>query len=156
MKISAAEKHVGYVSISKGELWVENNRLVGGAATIDMNAMEFADKNDKNTPIQHLQSADYFDVKRFPFASIEISQVDSLNDKTVQISGYLTIKTVSRLVSFPATIDIQKGVLTANAKLTIDRTNWGINFQSGKFYKKMADEIVSDEIDFEIKIVAKK
>jgi hypothetical protein len=60
------------------------------------------------------------------------------------------------LVSFPATIDIQNGVLTANAKLTIDRTNWGINFQSGKFYKKMADEIVSDEIDFEIKIVGKK
>jgi ligand-binding sensor domain-containing protein len=156
MKISAAEKHVGYVSISKGALWLEQNRLVGGSATIDMNAMEFADKNDKNTPIQHLQSADYFDVKRFPFATIEISQVDSLNDKTVQISGYLTIKTVSRLVSFPATIDIQNGVLTANAKFTIDRTNWGINFQSGKFYKKMADEIVSDEIDFEIKIVGKK
>jgi ligand-binding sensor domain-containing protein len=156
MKISAAEKHVGYVAISKGELWVENNRLVGGAATIDMNAMEFADKNDKNTPIMHLQSADYFDVKRFPFATIEIAQVDSLTDKSVQITGYLTIKTVSHLVSFPATIDVQNGVLNANAKLTIDRTKWGISFMSGKFYKKMADEIVSDEIDFEIKIVGKK
>jgi polyisoprenoid-binding protein YceI len=156
MKISAAEKHVGYVSISKGALWVEQNRLVGGSATIDMNAMEYADKKDQNTPIQHLQSEDYFDVKRFPFATIEISQVDSLNDKTVQISGYLTIKTVSRLVSFPATIDVQNGVLNASAKLTIDRTKWGITFMSGKFYKKMADEIVSDEIEFELKIKAKK
>lgn len=156
MKIAAAEKHVGYVSISKGALWVENNRLVGGTATIDMNAMEYADKKDKNTPIKHLQSADYFDVKRFPFATIEISQVDSLTNNTVQITGYLTIKTVSRLVSFPATIDIQNGILNASAKLTIDRTQWGLNYRSGKFYEKFADQIVSDEVDFDVKIVAKK
>jgi polyisoprenoid-binding protein YceI len=118
--------------------------------------MEYADKNDKNTPIMHLQSADYFDVKRFPFATIEIAQVDSLTDKTVQITGYLTIKTVSKLVSFPATVEVQNGVLNASAKLTIDRTKWGMNYRSGKFYEKFADQIVTDEIEFDIKIRAKK
>ena len=121
-----------------------------------MNAMEYADKKDKNTPIKHLQSADYFDVKRFPFATIELSQVDSLTDNTVQITGYLTIKSVSRLVSFPATVSIQNGILNASAKLTIDRTQWGLNYRSGKFYEKFADQIVSDEMEFEIKIVSKK
>ena len=156
MKISAAEKHVGTVSISKAELWVENNQLVGGDFQIDMNSMEYGDKKDKNTPIKHLKSEDYFDVKRFPFASIEITKVDSLSDKTFQITGYLTIKSVSHIVSFPATIAIQNGMLNASAKLTIDRTQWGINYRSGKFYDQIADQTVSDEIDFEIKIVAKK
>jgi len=121
-----------------------------------MNAMAYGDKNDTNTPIQHLQSADYFDVKRFPFASIEIAEVDSLGANTVQITGYLNIKSVTHLVSFPATIDIKNGILNASAKLTIDRTNWGINYRSGKFYEKFADQIVSDEIEFDIKIVAKQ
>ncbi len=156
MKLTPEDKHVGYISVSKGELWVENSQLVGGEVEIDMNSMEYADKKDKNTPIHHLKSEDYFDVKRFPFASIEIAKVDSLSDKTFQITGYLTIKSVTHLVSFPATIDVQNGILKANAMLTIDRTVWGIDYRSGKFYKKIGNETVSDEIEFHIKIVAKK
>ncbi|MDI9366328.1 MAG: two-component regulator propeller domain-containing protein [Flavobacterium sp.] len=156
MKISAAEKHVGTVAISNAELWVENNRLVGGNVVIDMNSMAYGNKKDTNTPIQHLQSADYFDVKRFPFASIEIAEVDSLSANTVQITSYLTIKSVTHLVFFPATIHVKNGILNASAKLTIDRTNWGINYKSGKLHEKFADQIVSDEIEFDIKIVAKK
>lgn len=155
MKLTPEDKHVGYVSILTNELWIENNQLVGGNVQIDMNSMEYGDKEDKNTPIQHLKSADYFDVKRFPFASIEIAKVDSLSDKTFQITGYLTIKSVSHLVSFPATIEIQNGIMNANGKLTIDRTVWGITHGS-KLYEKIADQIVSDEIEFIIKIVAKK
>jgi polyisoprenoid-binding protein YceI len=156
MKISAAEKHVGTVSISNAELWVLNNQLEGGNFLIDMNSMEYGDKKDKNTPIKHLKSADYFDVKRFPFASIEITKVDSLTDKTVQITGYLTIKTVSHLVSFPASISIQNGTLNASAMLTIDRTVWGITYRSQKIYDQIADQTVSDEIEFVLKIVAKQ
>lgn len=156
MKLSSEDKHVGTISISKAELWVVNNQLVGGNFLIDMNSMEYGDKKDKNTPIQHLKSADYFDVKRFPFASIEITKVDSLSDKTFQITGYLTIKSVTHLVSFPATIEVQNGILNTSAKLTIDRTVWGITYRSQKFYDQIADQTVSDEIEFEMKIVAKK
>jgi polyisoprenoid-binding protein YceI/ligand-binding sensor domain-containing protein len=156
MKLSSNEKHIGTISLSKAELWVVNNQFVGGNFLIDMNSMEYGDKKDKNTPIQHLKSADYFDVKRFPFASIEITKVDSLSDKTFQITGYLTIKSVSHVVSFPATITIQNGILNATANLTIDRTVWGINYRSQKFYDQIVDQTVSDDIEFEIKIVAKK
>lgn len=156
MKISPEEKHVGYVSVSKSELWVKNNQLVGGNVQIDMNSLEYADKKDTNTPIKHLKSEDYFDVKRFPFASIEISKVDFVNANTINITGYLTIKAATKEISFPANINILNGLLKASAKLKIDRTNWGINYQSGKFYKIMADEIVSDEIEFVINIVAKE
>jgi hypothetical protein len=31
-----------------------------------------------------------------------------------------------------------------------------MNYRSGKFYEKFADQIVSDEIEFELKIRAKK
>jgi polyisoprenoid-binding protein YceI/sugar lactone lactonase YvrE len=156
MKLSPEEKHVGYISVSKSELWMENNQLVGGNVQIDMNSMEYADKKDKNTPIHHLKSEDYFDVKRFPFASIEIAKVDSVNANTINITGYLTIKSSTREVKFPATVSFKNGVFTADAKLTINRTLWGIDYRSARFYEKIADYTVSNEIEFVIKVVAKK
>ncbi len=156
MKLSPEEKHVGYISVSKSELWMENNQLVGGNVQIDMNSMEYAEKKDKNTPINHLKSEDYFDVKRFPFASIEIAKVDAVNANTINITGYLTIKSSTREVKFPATVSFQNGIFTADAKLSIDRTLWGITYRAATFYEKIADYTVSNEVEFIIKIVAKK
>jgi polyisoprenoid-binding protein YceI len=156
MKLSPEDKHVGYVSVSNAALWVDKNQLVGGDIQIEMNSLEYADKLDKNTPIHHLKSPDYFDVRKFPTASLGILKVDAVDANTFHITANLTIKAVTQQISFPATIQIQQGVLTASAQLTIDRTHWGINYRSGKFYKKFADQIVSDDIEFLIQIVAKR
>ncbi len=156
MKISPEEKHVGYIYISKGDLWDEQNQLVGGEVEIDMNSMEYADKKEKNTPIFHLKSEDYFNVKKNPTAAIVLTKVEKVNDTTFTITANLTIKGVTNEVKFPATIAIVNGVLNANAQFSIDRTKWGITYRSEKFYEKIADYTVSNEIEFVLKIVAKK
>jgi hypothetical protein len=46
--------------------------------------------------------------------------------------------------------------VNANGKVTIDRTKWDIRYRSGKFFANLADEAISDDIEFEMKIVAKK
>jgi len=43
-----------------------------------------------------------------------------------------------------------------NGKLAIDRTLWDIRYQSGKFFDLIADRAISDSIEFDIKIIAKK
>jgi len=65
--VAAAEEHVGYAHISKGELMIEKDQLVGGTVTIDLKTIEYKDKENKNTPINHLKSPDYFDVENSPF-----------------------------------------------------------------------------------------
>jgi hypothetical protein len=156
MKLSPEEKHVGYIFISKGDLWEENNQLVGGEVEIDMHSMEYADKKDKNTPIQHLKSEDYFDVKKNPTAAIVITKIEKLSDSSFTITANLTIKGVTNQLSFPATIKIENGILNANAQFSIDRTKWGITYRAERFYEKIADYTVSNEIEFIIKVVAKK
>jgi hypothetical protein len=52
-------------------------------------------------------------------------------------------------------MEVKDGILKANGKLIIDRTDWGIRYRSGKFYDIVADEIVSDDIEFYMNIVAK-
>jgi polyisoprenoid-binding protein YceI len=149
---------VGYVYISKGELMIEKDSLVGGTVVIDMNTIEYGDKEKKNTPVKHLKSPDYFDVEKFPISTFAITKVESVNvrSKTIKVTGNLTIKGITNPVTIPADIEIKDGVARANGKVVIDRTQWGIRYRSGKFYDNLADQAVSDEIEIHMKIVAKK
>lgn len=156
MVFSFDKEHKGYLHLSEGDLMIENNKLVGGVAEIDMNSMEFADKADKNTPIKHLKSADYFDVEKFPTSSFTITKVDSVIRESIKITGNLTIKGVTNSITFPATIQANDTIVKANGKVVIDRTKWGIRYASGKFYDNLADQAVSDDIELQMKIVAKK
>ncbi|RFS15523.1 YceI family protein [Emticicia sp. C21] len=150
------EEHIGYVHLSKGDLMIDKGQLVGGKFEVDMNTMEYGDKENKNTPIKHLKSADYFDVEKFPTSTFAITKVDSVIRDNIKITGNLTIKGVTNEVTFPARIDVKDGIAKANAKLTFDRTDWGIRYRSGKFYDNLADQAVSDDVVLLMEIVAKK
>ena len=156
MLLASAEEHTGYVYISKGELMIEKGQLMGGKVEIDMNTIEYKDKEHKNSPIKHLKSPDYFDVEKFPISTIAITRVASVSGKTIKVTGNLTIKGITNAVTFPAKMEVEDGIVKATGKLVIDRTKWGIRYKSGKFYDILADEIVSDDIEFHMKIVAKK
>ena len=156
MLLASKEEHTGYVHISKGELMFEKGRLVGGTVEIAMNTIEYKDKEHKNSPIQHLKSPDFFDVQKFPISTFVITRVASANDENIKITGNLTIKGVTNAVAFPAKMEVKGGIVKASGKVIIDRTDWGIRYKSGKFYDILADETVSDDIEFLMEIAAKK
>lgn len=148
--------HTGYVYISKGELMIGNGQLMGGTVEIDMSTIEGEDHRSDNNLINHLKDPDFFDVKKFPFSTIEITRVDSINGESKKVTGNLTIKGITHPVTFPAKMEVKDGIVRANSKVVIDRTQWDIRYRSGKFYDNLADQTVSDEIEFNMKIVAKK
>lgn len=148
--------HTGYVSISKGELMIETGQLTGGTVEVDMNTIEDETHKSNSGLIKHLKDPDFFDVKMFPFSTIAITKVASINVEDKEITGNLTIKGITHPVSFPAKMEVKDGIVKANARLVIDRTDWGIRYNSGKFYDNLADKTISDSIEFNIKIVAKK
>ena len=144
----SSEEHIGYVYISKGELMIDKGQLVGGTVEIDLNTIEYKDKENKNTPVNHLKSPDYFDVEKFPISTFAITEVASVSDKTMKVTGNLTIKGNTHSVTFPAEMEVKDGIVKANGKVIIDRTDWGIRYRSGKFYDNLADQAVSDDIEF--------
>lgn len=153
-----AEKggHSGFVSISRGELIMEKENLVGGFVEVDMNTITDEHHQGNNNLVEHLKDADFFDVKKFPTTEFVLTKVEAATDKSINVTGNLTIKGTKHAVTFPADIDVKAGVITANGKLTIDRTQWGVIYKSGKFFFNLADEAISDFIEFEFRIVAKK
>ncbi|KAA2239796.1 YceI family protein [Chitinophaga agrisoli] len=153
---SAKGAHTGYVYISKGELMIGNGQLMGGTVEIDMSTIEGEDHRSDNNLINHLKNPDFFDVKKFPFSTIEITSIDSINGESTHVTGNLTIKGITHPVNFPAEMEVKDKIVKAKGKLVIDRTKWDVRYNSGKFYDNLADRTISDSIEFQVKIVAKQ
>jgi ligand-binding sensor domain-containing protein/polyisoprenoid-binding protein YceI len=158
------------VDILKGELVIENRRLVGGAVEVDMNTIE--QKFDH--PVPHNKLPAFFDVKKFPVSTFTITKVETVNDgktegrngnmtiegvATIKVTGNLTIEGITKAVSFPAAMyfkDGMDGTVVVNGTLIIDRTDWGIDYASEKYFDKSGDGIISDDVKLFMRIVAKK
>ncbi|TCD00955.1 two-component regulator propeller domain-containing protein [Pedobacter psychroterrae] len=157
--------HTGDVDILKGELLIENRRLVGGAVEVDMNTIEnFVDQRSFN------QLPAFFDVKKFPVSTFSITKVETVSDgktegrngnmtiegvASIKVTGNLSIEGITKAVTFPANMlfkDGMDGTVVMNGTLTIDRTDWGIGYRSEKHF----DSTFSDDVKIFIKIVAKK
>jgi polyisoprenoid-binding protein YceI len=149
-------KHEGYAYISKGELMIENGQLMGGTVEVDMNTIEDRSHRSENNLINHLKGPDFFDVKKFPFSTIAITRVASINVEDKEITGNLTIKGISHPVTFPTKMEVMDGIVKANGKLVIDRTKWDVRYGSRKFYDILVNQTISDSVEFDITIVAKK
>jgi polyisoprenoid-binding protein YceI len=147
--------HTGYVYISKGELMIQNGEFMGATVEVDMSTIEGDDHKSDNNLIEHLKGADFFDVKIFPFSTITITKVTSINEDK-EITADLTIKGITHPVTFPVKMEMKDGIVKASGKLVIDRTEWNVRYNSGKFYDNLADGTISDSIEFQIEIVAKK
>jgi polyisoprenoid-binding protein YceI len=156
MVLAGKGGHTGYVSLANGELTLEKGQLVGGAVEVDMNTIADEFHRSDNNLINHLKDPDFFDVGKFPTASFAITKVGPAENGTINITGNLTIKGIAHPVTFPAKIDAGDRALSANGKVTIDRTQWDVRYRSGTFFSDLADQAISDSIEFDMKIVAIK
>ncbi|MCE7071893.1 YceI family protein [Dyadobacter sp. CY327] len=78
--LNGLNSQTGYVYISKGELLIENGELTGGTVEVDMNTIEDKNHGRDNKLVHHLKDPDFFEVERFPFSTIAITRVTSLNE----------------------------------------------------------------------------
>jgi polyisoprenoid-binding protein YceI len=157
-------EHYGKINISEGQLFVDGDQLSGGSFTIDMNTitvedLEDAEYNKKLT--DHLYSEDFFNVAQFNAANFEITGVEALAaadaaGNTHTISGNLTIKGITKGISFPAKVENNEAGINASAKFDIDRTLWDIKYRSGKIFPEIGDKVIYDEIGIELNLAATK
>ena len=153
-----SENHEGTINIAKGYLGIENGALVSGKIMIDMQSIKTTDMSDKyNQKLDgHLKSKDFFNVKEFEVATITIIQAWKGNDNIYKISADLTIKGITHSISFAADVNVNGLNYLATAKIKIDRTKWDIKYNSGNFFKDLGDNLILDEIEFDIFLLSVK
>lgn len=99
--------------------------------------------------LKHLQGDDFFSVEKNPEAMLTITSViPQAAADTYEVNATLTIKGITKPISFIATLD-PTGT-TANAPISIDRTAWDIKFRSLKFFSDVADKAIEDTIMFDV------
>jgi polyisoprenoid-binding protein YceI len=156
MVVAGKGAHNGFVSISKGELMIEKGQLVGGTVEVDMNTISNEFHNGKDNLMDHLKSPDFFDVEKFPISTFGITRVAATAGGNTDVTGNLTIKGITHEITFPAQIEIHRRIIRASGKMIIDRTLWDVRYGSGKFFDNLADHAISDSIEFDMQIIAKK
>lgn len=151
--------HKGTIKLKNGEFMVFEGKVKGGKFEVDMNSLANLDLDDGRRKKQlenHLKSSDFFNVKEFPVCTFKITTI--IERKTDQgnyaISGDLTIKGTTHKINFPANIEVNDDMLTSSAKITFDRSKFGVRFGSGSFFDNLGDKVIYDDITLEVKLNA--
>ena len=156
------KNHPGTFHLSYGTVGVAGNEVTGGSFVINVKSMELEQKGgmfDKKLH-PHLLSGDFFDADRFGTAKFEITKVEpySSSDTSVvrganyKVSGNLTLKDVTKNITFPAQIDLDGNILKAKANFDIDRRQWNMNYGNDK---TLGDKFISETVNIEMDLQAK-
>lgn len=150
-------EHYGKVRISDARLDYQNGKIQGGSFELDMTSITVEDITDANSNARltnHLKSDDFFSVEKFNKSSFKITDAKTSNGKDYQITGDLMIKGISNPVSFPAKLDINGDQIIATASIVFDRTKFDIKYRSGSYFENLADKLIYDDVNLEVKLVA--
>lgn len=156
-------RHYGRIPFIDGEIMIVNKQLQQGEITLDMTAitnLDLQDESYRQMLISHLKSDDFFAVDRFPVAAIKFSGWQPITSASPgrpdhMVQGELTIKGTTRQIAFPVAILPQEdGGLKAQTAFDFDRTDWNINYGSGRLFEHLGMHLVHDRIDIELFLVA--
>ena len=154
--------HHGTIGIKEGSLAINGTEVASGSFIIDMNAIVNEDLTDQKMNemlVNHLKSADFFDVEKYPTSSFAITKVEAVagNDSiTHRISGNLKMKDVEKNITFDAKITKEGDAYKAvTIPFTINRTQWNVQYGSKSIFADLKDKFIDDNIELQITIIAK-
>jgi polyisoprenoid-binding protein YceI len=153
----ATGEHTGNVAISDGSFTVEGTALKAATFTIDTRTItdtDITDEAQNGKLVGHLKSADFFSAEAHPKATFVLTSATKTIGNNYDVKGNLTIKGITNPVSFPANVAVAGNKLTANAKITIDRTKYDIKFRSKNFFENLGDKVIYDDFDINVALVA--
>lgn len=146
-----ATPHVGTIPAISGTLSRENDTFTQGQFAFDMTAITEA-KNNQDF-LTHIKGDDFFAVNTFPTSTINLTKIEQQTENEYAVTGDLTIKDQTNQINFIAIINDTGNNLRATADFDIDRTKWGITFESGTFFQQLGDRAIKDEITYSLDLL---
>lgn len=170
-------KHNGIIAIKNGEIALQEDTLAGGQVTIDLNSVRVMDLKPDSEGYQkltnHLLSDDFFDATNYPIGTFEVTGLEPydstklevkdefitentpalikefmVKEPTHLISGNLTLRGVTKNITFPAEVTIRPTKVIIEAKFNIDRTDWNLNYNSeSRAIDKAKDKFIYNTVN---------
>ena len=160
--------HTGMIKIAGGEINMEGENMVAGSFHVDMNSIALTgslkDNEEKSKRlIGHLRSDDFFALDSFPTTTFDITRVVAMEGDSVKathmISGNLTIRGITKNISFPAMVMMHDQKLHIKAEtFTIDRTEWNVMYDSeswiGEITEATKEKLIDHNIELDFDLMA--
>jgi polyisoprenoid-binding protein YceI len=154
-------KHWGQVALSTGQVEVRDGIPVKGEVTLDMKRLTCSDLAGNplhDVLIHHLESDDFFDVARFPEARFSFDHAERCSDRAgcrnLKLHGQLTLRGVTKPLDIDACAGVTpEGKAALQSTFTFNRTEWGVLYGSGSFFRRLAGHLVNDEIELQLRIL---
>lgn len=149
-----AGPHDGTVKIKEGTVSLDGSNLKSAHVVVDMTTIVNRDVESaewKKKLEDHLKSDDFFNIAKFPTAEFKLKEF-----KGGKATGDLTIKGITKPMTVP--VDVMVAGQNAKAKIAfkINRLDYEIRYNSGKFFdpKALGDKLIYDDIEFALDLTA--
>ncbi len=159
MNYSIGKKgHEGTLKLTSGTILVKDGTIRGGNFTIDMNSVHATDMTGEGAKDleDHLKSDDFLSTKNYPKGYFTVLNSVSKPTGKLTVSGYLILKGISNSITFPTTVVETTATIIIKSEFTVDRTLWGINYQSGSIFGTLKDDMISDNMNITLDFTFKK
>ncbi len=131
----------GTIKIKSGQISIINGRLTAAKVIADMPTLS----NSTQDLQTHLRGNDFFAVDKYPEATFILS---SVNGNTAM--GSLTIKGITNKINFPYTINLQNGAVIVKAAFDIDRTQFGIKYNSSSYFQDLGSYAIKNDFHLDM------
>lgn len=154
--------HSGYAYIKSATMLVKDGEIVRGDAVIDMTSIvvdNSVDTTDNPKLQKHLHSADFFDTKKYPTATVKLEGILPARDERYRFIGecLLKVKEKENNINIPFDLKVNGNELyVKSVPFVFSRRFWDINFNNANM--GIARDLVIDDkvpIYFEMTLIPK-
>lgn len=138
-------QHFGQFPVFDGTVVMTGDDVTTAKIKVSFDTTQLQTDDSRLTSV--LKNENFFAVEEHPKATF-ISTKITPGEEGHSVSGNLTIRGITKGITFPVSIDVRDDTVTAEAEFTIDRNAWDI----GKGYT--GETIIRDEVLISLDVIA--
>ncbi|MDN3657867.1 YceI family protein [Ferruginibacter paludis] len=135
----------GHFAGLKGKIQFDAGNTTSASFVVSVDAASV--NTDNNTRDKHLLKEDYFDVAKYPLINFTSTSVNKDAAGKFLVTGNLSIKGVTKQISFPFTAEVQNNGYRFSGSFIINRRNFGVGGNS---------MVLADNLQVSLDVFAKK
>lgn len=131
----------GNIKLNSGSLTLDGKNITKANFEFDMKTISNENKDLQN----HLRNEDFFDVEKYPKATFILEKINGN-----EAIGLLKIKDVQKKITFPITLKKSENIMQVQANIAVNRTDFGIKYNSTNFFSNLGDYAIKDNFEFRL------
>lgn len=146
MPISTGE-HYGTINVQSGYIVYDGTTVSSGSFNIDINSVKDLDLSKEKQPAieKHIKSEDFFEVAKYPYATFKIDKVVRNEKGILTAHGSLTIKNITKPISFPVRMRAFDGKIYVDAdNIPINRKDFGLTIKNKGIKGSLEEAVIYD------------